>query len=81
MRQGDGTPLRWFNLSKPITGDPEYITCDHGYAPHHWAAGFTASLPACFTHWTYVYHGRRALICGFRGCDYVITDPIIMDDQ
>ncbi|KAH9820381.1 hypothetical protein DFH28DRAFT_1093296 [Melampsora americana] len=41
--------------------------------------GFIGNVLACFTHWTYNYHGKKALICGFRGVGKVITDLTIMD--
>ncbi|KAH9822273.1 hypothetical protein DFH28DRAFT_1078555 [Melampsora americana] len=79
--RGLGTPLRWFNLRETTKKVPKYITSEDGFAPTDRASTVVASLMACFTHWTYDHHGGKALVCGFRGWNCVITDLIIMDDE
>ncbi|EGG12265.1 uncharacterized protein MELLADRAFT_59212 [Melampsora larici-populina 98AG31] len=81
MREGLATPVHWFNLQEGTAEVPKYITSEDGFEPDSYTPDFLGRLLACFTHWTYNYHGRKALICGFRGCEGVITDLIIMDDQ
>ncbi|EGG01117.1 uncharacterized protein MELLADRAFT_92736 [Melampsora larici-populina 98AG31] len=54
---------------------------DCQFDPRHHAKGFLGEIFACFTHWSYEYHGRHALICGFRGIGEVITDLTIMDNE
>ncbi|EGG04571.1 uncharacterized protein MELLADRAFT_88606 [Melampsora larici-populina 98AG31] len=68
----------WFNLREPVES-PEYITSDCQFGPQHRAPGFLGSLLHCFTHWTYEYHGRLGLICGFRGSNGIISELSIMD--
>ncbi|EGF97388.1 uncharacterized protein MELLADRAFT_114382 [Melampsora larici-populina 98AG31] len=65
--------IRWYNLRESLHGgEPKYITSDSN--------SFLGCLFECFTHWTYEYHGRQALVCGFRGVNGVITDVNIMDN-
>ncbi|EGG07686.1 uncharacterized protein MELLADRAFT_62506 [Melampsora larici-populina 98AG31] len=79
---GDIEPVkRWFNLREPLAGTPAFITSDCQFEPRQHAKGFVGEILACFTHWSYEYHGRHALICGFRGIGDVITDLTIMDDE
>ncbi|KAH9807701.1 hypothetical protein DFH28DRAFT_1100595 [Melampsora americana] len=77
--KGHDNSHRCFNLREPIKGRPIYITSDCEFGPAHRAKGFIGNVLACFTHWTYDYHGKKALICGFRGVGEVITDLTIMD--
>ncbi|KAH9823167.1 hypothetical protein DFH28DRAFT_880194 [Melampsora americana] len=78
---GQADSHHWFNLREPILGKPVYITSDDAFTPAHRAKGFIGKVLACFTHWTYDYHGKQALICGFRGFGEVITDLNIMDSS
>lgn len=41
--------------------------------------GFLPKLLASFTHWTYEYHGREGLVCGFRGFANLVPDITVMD--
>ncbi|EGG00215.1 uncharacterized protein MELLADRAFT_67987 [Melampsora larici-populina 98AG31] len=73
--------IRWYNLRESLHGgEPKYITSDCEFAPRNKANSFLGCLFECFTHWTYEYHGRQALVCGFRGVNGVITDVNIMDN-
>ncbi|KAH9811635.1 hypothetical protein DFH28DRAFT_1084893 [Melampsora americana] len=72
---------RWFNLREPLQELPEFITSDDAFTPRHCANSFLGDLMACFTHWTYDYHDRQALISGFRGYKDVITDLHMMDTR
>ncbi|KAH9823231.1 hypothetical protein DFH28DRAFT_881045 [Melampsora americana] len=71
----------WFNLREKVPAAPEYITSDDAFDPEHRAPTLLGRVFECFTHWTYEYHHRQALICGFHGSGSVITDLRIMDNM
>ncbi|KAH9813483.1 hypothetical protein DFH28DRAFT_896690 [Melampsora americana] len=73
--------IRWFNVREKVKEEPEYITSEDGFAPKDSVDTFLGRLLECFTHWTYEYHGRQALLCGFRGSKTIITDFLIMDNS
>ncbi|KAH9817649.1 hypothetical protein DFH28DRAFT_926499 [Melampsora americana] len=72
--------IRWFHLREKCPGVPKYITSEMDFGPKYHANTFLGRIFECFTHWSYDYHGRQALLCGFRGVDSVITDLAIMDN-
>ncbi|EGG11316.1 uncharacterized protein MELLADRAFT_90786 [Melampsora larici-populina 98AG31] len=73
--------ISFFNLRQTLHGAvPKYITSDCEFAPRHHIDSFFGRLFECFTHWTYEYHGRQALLCGFRGVESTITDVTMMDN-
>ncbi|EGG05502.1 uncharacterized protein MELLADRAFT_87963 [Melampsora larici-populina 98AG31] len=79
--EGTAQSIRWYNLRETLDGAvPKYITSDCEFAPRHRADTSLGRLLECFTHWTYEYHGRQALLCGFRGVEWAITDVTIMDN-
>ncbi|EGG08365.1 uncharacterized protein MELLADRAFT_105107 [Melampsora larici-populina 98AG31] len=82
-RPDDSNVPRWYSLREPVDR-PEYLTSDSLFAPKYRAGGDLASIAAllvCFTHWSYEYHQRHALITGFRGSAGVITDLTMEDNE
>ncbi|EGG07236.1 uncharacterized protein MELLADRAFT_62771 [Melampsora larici-populina 98AG31] len=75
MKQGND----WFNLREPLEEHPAYITSDCEFRPWNRTETFLGRLLHCFTHWTYEFHHRKALLCGFHGSDGIITEVAIMD--